>query len=213
MDTPLTHTQQSTKCLHKNFFIFHPAGRISNSDCFVNSFIMVVGESIFYWIRFRQEYRIACSVLASVQQESSHVWTLEAYRPLRGKCSLCCSVLGGGVPQSWLGVPQSCHGWGYPSPDMAGGSRILEYPQLRLGTPQDWSTRPERTWNRWPGKEPGTGVPLERTWDQWPGKEPGTVVLLPRKDLGKNMGLGYPLGVDWQSNWKYYLPPSFGCGR
>ena len=28
--------------------------------------------------------------------------------------------------------------------------------------------------------------------------------------------LGYPppcRGVDWQTNWKQYLPPSFGCGR
>ena len=53
--------------------------------------------------------------------------------------------------------------WGYPIPGLGG------YP--RMGTP------PERTWDKWPEKEPGTG---------YPQKGPGT------SDLRKNLGWDTP---------------------
>ena len=103
------------------------------------------------------------------KQESPPAWTQEAYRPPRSKCSLCCSV--GGVPH----------------PDLARGGGGVPHPDL--------------TWSNPPPPPPGPGYHPERTWDQWCGKEPGTGVP-PWKghgtsDLGKNMGLGYPPSQMW----------------
>ena len=92
------------------------------------------------------------------QNKVPPAWTQEAYRPPRSKYSLCCSVLGGGGrPQSWLG------GGGTPSPDLTGGYSspvLVRGPRTGAPTGQDWGTPlPERTWEQWPGQEPGTEVP------------------------------------------------------
>ena len=96
--------------------------------------------------------------------------------------------MSGGVPHpgSGVGVLHPRSGGGYPIPGPARGEG---------GTPSQ----------TWPGYPPG------QTWDGVP----------PRIDLG--WGTPYPdlrwgtpsphRGVDWHTKLKYYLPPSFGCGR
>ena len=55
-----------------------------------------------------------------LKQESPPTWTQEAYRPQRNKYSVCCPILGRGVPNlaggylPW-GTPSSWPGWGYLS--------------------------------------------------------------------------------------------------
>ena len=96
-----------------------------------------------------------------------------------------CSDLVWGTPpiQTWDGVPPpSRPGWGgYPR-------YPLPHPDLGWGTPHPdlgWGT-PSQTWDVPPPARPGMGYP----------PQPGT---------------GYPpRGVDWQTNWKQYLAPSFG---
>ena len=140
------------------------------------------------------------------KQESPPAWTQEAYRPPRSKCSLCCSVGGGGGDPSrgqggypiltWLGK--------YSSPILTGG--IPSWPGWRIpqswleGTPSwpGWGGYPILGYpNRtgvllWPGlvnppgkdlgsvtwERTGTRLPLERTWYQWLGKELVTGVPL-----------------------------------
>ena len=71
----------------------------------------------------------------------------------------------------------------YPIPGW--GDLILEYPQARTGVP------PRRD------LEPVTGIPLKRTWDQQKYYE---------------MEMGCPRGVNWQTNWNYYLPHPSDAG-
>ena len=76
------------------------------------------------------------------------------------------ALSGGGGTPSWPG-------WG-------GGVPIITWPG---GYPQDWST----SWKGLGTSDLGPGYPLQKG----PGKEHGTGV--PRKkDLAKNLGLGYP---------------------
>ena len=89
---------------------------------------------------------------------------------------------------------------GYPPPDM-GYSLNMGYP-LTWGTPWTWGT--PQTWGTlWTWGTPQTwdGVPPTQTWDGVPP--------LSRPE----MGYPPPWDVNWQTNWKQYLPPSFGCGR
>ena len=96
---------------------------------------------------------------------------------------------------SWWKVSQS---WPGGTPDLVGGGRgTPTWPGLGGGYPI----------LTWPGAPPVRDrVPQERTWDQWAGKEPWNGVP-PRKDLGKNLGLGYPLERTWDwgtpSGWTH----------
>ena len=92
----------------------------------------------------------------------------------------------GGVPHPVLagGTPSSPGGWGYPIQSWPGGYPI-----------QSWPGRyPIQSW-------PGGGVHPHtiQTWIGVPPHQPD--------------GVPPCQGVDWQTNWKQYLPPSFGCGR
>ena len=138
-------------------------------------------------------------------------------------CSITCP---GGYPSlDSVGVLQSWPG-GYPSPGqgcasvLTAGTPVLVWGTPVLGNGYACPGVPLSQVSGTPGKdlEPET---WERTWD-W-----GT----PGKDMGKNLGLGYPQNrtwnqtpvkepgtrvppcVDWQTNSTYYLPPSFGCGQ
>ena len=80
------------------------------------------------------------------------------------------------------GLPQSYPGWG-------------SLPVLGYSSGLGWST----PW-------PGLGYPLERTWKRtldWGTPWKGPLM----RDLGKNLGLGYPPcgQTDW-CLWKHYLP-------
>ena len=83
-----------------------------------------------------------------MKQESHPAWTQESYRPLRSKCSLCCSVLGwgGGVPWSGWGITPSWPGW-------TGGRRLHHHDLAGWG--RDY---PILTWL-------GVGYPIL----SWPG--------------------------------------------
>ena len=77
------------------------------------------------------------------------MWTQEAYHAPQSKCSLCCSVWGVPHPNLARRIPHpDLSRGGYPSPILARG-----YPSPGWGTP------PERTKDKWHGKETGTGVP------------------------------------------------------
>ena len=55
-------------------------------------------------------------------------------------------------------------------------------------------------------------VPLIQTWLGYPPHHPDLAWYLPPPI--QTWPVYPPLrGVDWQTNWKQYLPPSFGCGR
>ena len=147
------------------------------------------------------------------KQERPPVWTQEAYRPPRSKYSLCCPILGGGVPHSWLGrypipgkgVSHLWPGWypnlGYPFPILIwlGGTPYSGTPCPDLvgrgGTPswegtwdQSLGYPPERTWDQWKYYRMEMGYPPERTWDQW---------------KYYRMEMGYPPERTWDQ-WKYY---------
>ena len=167
-------------------------------------------------------------------KQSPPAWTQEAYCPPRSKCSLC---WWGGVPHPVMGGTQSSHDGGVPHPVMGGtpsshdggypSSHDGEYPsshdgvgypiQSRWGVPHPvirgypppsrpgWGTPP--TTQTWPGyllhHLDLAGVP-PTTIQTWSGYPPAP----------SRPGQGTPpRGVDWQTNWKQYLPPSFGCGR
>ena len=130
----------------------------------------------------------------------------------------------GGTPfQVWGGTPSQVEGvgdtpyqvWGVPNPrsggtpcQVQGGtpSQVWGYPISGLGVPHLRS-------RGYPGYPPssrhGWGTP--QTWDGVPPQpDLGWFTPLPRPEMG------YPpphRGVDWHTKWKYYLPPSFGCGR
>ena len=147
------------------------------------------------------------------------MWTQEVYRPSRSKCSLCYSVSwwGGGRTPSSLASER-----GYPMQSWMG----VPYAVLDGGTPI-------QSWTPIPGPSRGSsflgwGHPIH------PDMERGT----PHLDLGRvtphlvlrrgyphlDLGRGYPLsldgvppprrGVNWHTNWKYYLPhPSDAGGK
>ena len=136
---------------------------------------------------------------------------------------------GGGYPiQSWLwqgGTPSS-PGWGYPIPGPGGGYPIIQSwlgdtpsspgqggtpSQVQGGIPHQLAGVPPWTWDLVPPSpsRPGMGYPLQLdgvpppTWDgvpppvqTWDGVPPP-----PHR------------GVNWQTKWKQYVPPSFGRGR
>ena len=124
-------------------------------------------------------------------QESPPPWTQEAYRPP------CSKTLAGGTYLGWggclpLGTPiLTWPGEGYPP--WLGGTY--------LGVP------PVLTW---------PGVPTLVEGDTYLGVPPARVSTPPsgpgqgRYPLGR---VGTSLGVDKLTNWNYYLPPSYGCGR
>ena len=112
-------------------------------------------------------------------------------------------------------TPSAVLSWGRGTPSLAGGYPILAwwgYPIPSQGVPYlGLPLSREGTWDQSLGYTPlkghGTsrsimrwkwGTSQERTWDQW-------------KYYGMEMGYLLP-DVDWQTNWNYYLPPSFGCG-
>ena len=98
------------------------------------------------------------------------------------------SDLPGGYPiLTWPGDTPSWPGQGYP---------VLSYPPG-----QDWGTPQKGPGTSDLGKNLGLGYPLERTWDQWPGKEPGTGVPPPWVWTDRHL-------------WKQYLPhPSDAGGK
>ena len=67
-----------------------------------------------------------------------------------------------------VGYPSPVLARGYPSPVLAGGTPVKGYPLVRTGVPP----------------QPGWGTPQQGL--EYLQKGPGT------RDLGKNMGLGYP---------------------
>ena len=100
----------------------------------------------------------------------------------------------GGTPSSHGGYPIQSW-WGVPHPVMVGGTLgILHHPDLEWGTPP---SRPRI------GYPPDLGQGTVQTWDGVPP--------WPRTGYPPRPGTGYPFrGVDWQTNWKQYLPSSFG---
>ena len=136
------------------------------------------------------------------KQDSPPAWTQEAHRLPHSKCSLCWlggvvphPVLDGGYPiqswrwgstpiQSWRGVPNSADGEGYPG-----------VPQSQVwtgGTPfWSWMGYPHPISRiGCPPSGPEMGYPRIQTWDGVPPAPPQV----------------------W-TDWNYYLPSSFGCGR
>ena len=99
----------------------------------------------------------------------------------------------GGTPSSHGGTPSS-HGGGYPIQSWWG------YP----GYPP-----PSRPGMGYPPSRPRIGYPPDLgqgTVQTWDGVPPW-----PRTGYPPRPGTGYPFrGVDWQTNWKQYLPSSFG---
>ena len=111
--------------------------------------------------------------------------------------------LEGTLSQVW-GYPIPGPGGGVPHPDLVGG--YPRYPHLQTwdGVPPPpcldlgWGTPPARPGMGYPPPaRPGMGYPPARLGMGYP----------PRPDWGT------PRDVNWQTNWKQYLPPSFGCGR
>ena len=172
-------------------------------------------------------------VWQQIKQESPPAWTKEAYCPPRSKSSLC--PRSGGVPR-----PRS---WGYPIPGPGGypvpglgctPSQVrggVSHPDLVRGVPRVPPSRPGMGYPS-PLPRPGMGYlpPPGQTYIIY-------IVFLkmrtmrtppPKPDLGwgtpplPDLGWGTPLDltgvppprdVNWQTNWKQYLPPSFGCRR
>ena len=152
-----------------------------------------------------------------VKQESPLAWTQEAYRKPRSNCSLCrggvypisgrggypVSGLGeGGYPISGLGgTPSQVLGgyplpglggtlsqvWGVPHSDLVGGTPGTPLSRPRMGTPHL-----DLGWGTLPLARPGMGYPL--TWDGVPPLRP-------------DWGPPPTRDVNWQTNWKQYLPP------
>ena len=141
------------------------------------------------------------------KQESPLAWTQEAYCPLRSNCSLCYSMpwwypspgWGGVTILIWLGGTPSWTGQdgypvlGYPPPGQGYPSLVarlrhsLERPS-DLGKNLELECPPERTWDQWTGKEPGTGVPPPRWWTDWKQKYIGGKCTLKHKGTFKRYG-------------------------
>ena len=127
-----------------------------------------------------------------LKQESPPAWTQEAYRLSHIKYSISCPIPGGTLSldgrisplsPSLVSVP-----W-YPQPG-------LGYPLARY-LPSQGQGAPSQDW----------GTPQKGTWDLSLG--------YPRKDMGPwwlwyqwkyyGMEMGYPPGMNWQTNWNYDL--------
>ena len=130
-----------------------------------------------------------------------------------------------GVPHPRVGVPQSGldGGEGYPIPGgypgqvlMVGGTPPWDrVPQPGLdGGGYPPPSRPSQGYPRYP-------PPTIKTWPGYPQPKPGQGTppqnhqdldgVPPTPHL--RWGTPPPRDVDWQTNWKQYLLPSFGCGR
>ena len=117
---------------------------------------------------------------------------------------------GGGYPiQSWLGVPHPVNKR-YPIQTWLGGYPGYPHPDLGWGTPcpdLGWGTPHPDLARGYPHPDLGWVPPIQ-TWDGVP----------PCPDLrwGTPIQTWHgvpPQGVDWQTNWKQYLPSSFRCGQ
>ena len=89
-----------------------------------------------------------------------------------------------------------CSSWGYPlhHPDQG--------PDLGGGTPHQQDGIPPT-----PSRLHG-GIPCQEEW-RYPHEEGwGTP-----SSVESRLGTSPPPGVDWHTNWKYYLSSFFGCGR
>ena len=140
------------------------------------------------------------STILKWKQESLPAWTPEAYLPPRSKCSLCWSV-------SWW------QGGGTLS-SLDGGGDTLGYPHPDLG----WAYPLTAGWGVPPPSRPGMGYPISRVGYPPPSR-PGMGYPL------SGSGMGYPSPTQtWDgvvpppppqvwTDWKYYLPSSFRCGR
>ena len=121
--------------------------------------------------RFKIQFHI-------IKQESPPVWTQEAYRLSRRKCSLCWSVWGEGYPISGLG--------GYPIQGLGGRGYLISgqgIPHPRVGYPIPW---PEGTPHR-----DLAGVPP--TWDGVPPfLRPEMGYPPPWDGVTPGPGMGYP---------------------
>ena len=140
----------------------------------------------------------------------------------RRVASTCCAGLVGGGRRGtpWRGVPPAggTPWWGVPparGSTPAGGVPLLGYPPVSWmgypppgkgyppsagwGTPHLWRVPPCLGRGYPPPPLAGWGTPLSR---------PGKGVPPPVSQMGYP-----PLDVNWQTNWKYCLSPSFGCGR
>ena len=144
----------------------------------------------------------------------------KAHEAYRSQCNLswgrCPSLGHQGHPSPGLGV-YSSPGWRDPCAGVSSG-HVWGTPSQVWGPPShDWGSPWKGPGTRDLGKNLGLVYLRKGSGTRnlgknlglgYPWKEPGT------RHLGKNLGLGCsPSGVDWQTNWKYYLPPSFGCGR
>ena len=122
----------------------------------------------------------------------------------------------GGIPSQVWGVTPS-QVQGDPIPGLGGTLSHVQGGTLS----QVWGD-PILTWSG------GTlGISPVQTWDGVPpSPEPDMEWGTPQPDLGwgtpptwygvfPQTWLGYPppRDVNWETNWKQYLPPSFGCGR
>ena len=171
-----------------------------------------------------------------MKQESAPAWTQEAYRPPRSKCSLCCSVSWqregypihpgweDGYPiQSWFGDTTTQSWWGthpvltwdltwrgIPHPVLGGGGvpgylLSLTWDQTWDGIPScldlEMGAPPIQTWDRGtlPQSRPGIGYPPVLAWDGIPPVS--------------RTGYPPPFSLQVKTDWKYYLPSSFGCGQ
>ena len=144
------------------------------------------------------------------------MWTQEAYCLLRSKYSLCCPSPGG-YPIPRLEIPHPR--WGVPilryPPILAwlGGTPSLARGIPHYGVPPERKLDQQKYYGMEMGYPPRKGMgPVKVLWD-------GDGVHPPRKDMGQVEVLGDgrwdtppPPGMDWQTNWNYYLPSSFGCG-
>ena len=93
-------------------------------------------------------------------------------------------LMGSGYPLSWPGMGQT--------------PLVLIWEEVPPVLTKAWGTALS-----WSGK----GVPhpdLGRVYPppSWPGK-----------GVPHRQRMGVPPCVNWHTNWKYYLPPSYGCGR
>ena len=146
-----------------------------------------------------------------IEQESPPAWTQEAHRPPRSRSKYLLFRWGGVPPQTWDGVPPPSkvgvppqrwgtpfQGWGTPPP-VQGWIRYPPCPRLDWVPPppvQGWIRYPHPPIQGWIEYPP----PKKKVWTDW------------NKEFNPKHGVPPPPGCGL-TNWKQYLPPSFGCGR